>query len=88
MALAVINGLPHELVGRMVDDFVHLVAARIYPQMVDRFVAADLPTRTMLLAALNRVSEFDRRNFDAYLKSSGIEGTVPGVDKGEPRPWR
>jgi hypothetical protein len=87
LALAAINRLPPELVGMMVDDFVHLVGAAIYPLMVDRFVAADLPTRNMLLAALDRLSEFHQRNFAAYLKSRGLEDSVLGVEKREPRPW-
>jgi hypothetical protein len=88
LALAAIKQLPPELVKGMVDDFVNLVGAAIYPQMVDRFIPADLPTRKMLLSALDRLSEFHRRNFAAYMKSSGIEAPAFEVEKREPRPWR
>jgi hypothetical protein len=88
LALAVIKQLPPELVRAMVNDFVNLVGAAIYPQMVDRFIPADLPTRKMLLSGLDRLSEFHRRNFAAYMKSSGIEAPTLEVEKREPRPWR
>lgn len=88
LALAVIKQLPPELVKAMVDDFVNLVGASIYPQMVDRFIPADLPTRKMLLSALDRLSDFHRRNFAAYMKSSGIQEPTLEVEKGESRPWR
>jgi hypothetical protein len=88
LALAVIKQLPPELVRAMVDDFVNLVGAAIYAQMVDRFIPADLPTRKMLLSALDRLSDYHRRNFAAYMKSSGIEAPSFEVEKREPRPWR
>jgi hypothetical protein len=88
LALAVIKQLPPELVRAMVDDFVNLVGAAIYPQMVDRFIPADLATRKMLLSALDRLSDFHRRNFAAYMKSSGIETPAFEGEKREPRPWQ
>lgn len=88
VAVAVFDALPSDLADKVLAEFRHMIASGIYGDAADILAVAGLAARARLLAGLEAVPLDQRRQFVKVLAAKGYDMAVPGVDKGEARPWR
>jgi hypothetical protein len=87
-ALAHFSELPQDLAKAAVTEFKDLVASAYYDSAVDIWAGPGWPIHALLLHRLEDVPEEARRQLSRSADQLGYAIEVPGVDRGEPRPWR
>jgi len=87
-ALAHFSELPPDLAEAAVTEFKDLVASAFYDSAVDILAGPGWPIHDLLLRRLEDVPEVARRQLSRSADQLGYAIEVPGVDRGEPRPWR
>jgi hypothetical protein len=87
-ALAHFSELPPDLAEAAVTEFKDLVASSFYNSAVEILVGPGWPIHDLLLRRLEDVPEEARRRLSRSADQLGYAIEVPGVDRGEPRPWR
>jgi hypothetical protein len=87
-ALAHFSELPPDLAEAAVTEFKDLVASAYYNSAVDILAGPGWPIHDLLLRRLEDVPEEAKRQLSRTADDLGYAIEVPGVDRGEPRPWR
>lgn len=88
LAIALFSQLPADLSDVTVGEFARLVDNGVYSPMVAVLTGPGWPIRDRLLAALDNVSDINRRGFAAALQAGGFDVTIPNLSSPNRRPWQ
>jgi hypothetical protein len=87
MALAAFPELSPDLADLAVTEFKDLVASGYYDAAVEILAGPGWPIRDTLLRRLQEVPDEARRQFARLAAQLGYEIAVPGIERGDWRPW-